>query len=621
MIQPAREIVSAAIAEAWQPASRVTVSAWAAEHRVLVGESSMEPGLWLNERTPYLVEPMDCLSEQSPVQKLVLEFGTQLGKNELGNNAMLYWMHQCPGPILFVQPSLDMMKVESQTRIQPTIEACEVLRGVVSEARSRDSANSMLFKKFKGGALVMTGANTSRGLRGRPARFVWLDEVDVYKGTVSGEGDPVALAEKRTSNFAAGRKVIITSSPTIKGFSRVDREFLRTDQRRYFVPCPYCDDMDWLRWERIRWEGRDAETAHCVCLKCGGRAVERHKTRMLARGEWRATATENSSPLIRGYHLSGLYSPLGWRTWRECVQEFIDSLEDEEKRIVWVNSVLGEPYEEKGSKVDAPLLKARAEQYPCEVPRGVGVLTCAVDGQGDRLEVLVCGWGEGEECWPVAWEALYGDPSQPEVWGKLHDFLQREYECASGGRARVKLCVIDSGGKEGHSEQVYRFCFGRAGVYPVKGGTAVGLPLTGRPSTTNAYKVKLYVLCTDTGKTTLYSRLRQETPGPGYVHLPDWMDDEAFEQLVSERLVRKWVKGKGVKREWMKTRERNEWLDLMVYSMAAFKILGPGVPKELRAWARALADAPPPPEPGEVAATQVVQLPRPPRKNWVNGWR
>ena len=204
--------------DAWEkgrtPEPRLTVSQWAQSHRMLSATSSAEPGRWRNERTPYLVEVMNCLSASHPARRIVFMKGSQLGATECGNNWLGYIIDHAPGPILFVQPTVDLAKSESKQRIAPMIEETGVLRDLVSEARERDSGNTILLKEFRGGILAMTGANSAKALRRMPARYLFLDEVDGYPGDVGGEGDPVAIAEKRTSTFPR-RKIFLVSTPTI----------------------------------------------------------------------------------------------------------------------------------------------------------------------------------------------------------------------------------------------------------------------------------------------------------------------------------------------------------------------------------------------------------------------
>ena len=202
---------------------------------MLSSKASAEPGRWRTSRTPYLKAIMDCLSPTSPVERVVFMKAAQLGATEMGSNWIGYVIHHAPGPMMAVWPTVDMAKRNSKQRIDPLIEESAALSELISPARSRDSGNTILAKEFRGGVLVMTGANSAVGLRSMPVRYLFLDEVDGYPLDVEGEGDAISLAEARTRTFAR-RKIFIVSTPTISGASAIEREYEASDQRRYFVP-------------------------------------------------------------------------------------------------------------------------------------------------------------------------------------------------------------------------------------------------------------------------------------------------------------------------------------------------------------------------------------------------
>lgn len=615
-------LFDSAFAEGWKPEPDLTVSQWAAEHRYLDSKASAEPGLWRNERTPYLVEIMDALSPSHPAKRVVFMSGAQVGKTECGNNWIGFTIHNAPAPTLMVQPTVEMAKRVSKQRLAPMIEASPVLQERVSEARSRDSGNTTFVKEFPGGLLILTGSNSGAGLRSMPIKNLFADEVDEYPGDVDGQGDPVSLAEKRTTTFPR-RKIFVTSTPTIKGLSKIEAEFLRSDQRRYYVPCSHCGNMDWMRWENIRWEKGHTETAALMCLQCTELIPERMKTDMLAAGEWRATAEGDGTV---GFHLNGLYSPIGWTSWAEIAAEFIAAKDDVFLYKTWVNTRKGESWEERGEMIDADSLQTRLEDYGeigeerIEVPHGVGVLVASVDVQGDRLEAKVKGYGIREESWLVAYTQIPGDPVKDETWFELDKFRRQKFLHASGQRVPVTITTVDSGGN--HTEQVYKYCKSRLSerVFAIKGGSERGKPVVPQRATNrNRYRARLYVLCVDSAKEIIMSRLKIKEEGPGFMHLPTWVhpdhDPEYLEQLVSEKAVWRWVKNKGTVRDWIKTRDRNEALDLEVYCLAALYILGRAYIKSLPELALALS-APPGDEKDEAPAP-VTQR----RKGWVSGWK
>ncbi len=293
------------------------------------------------------------------------------------------------------------------------------------------------------------------------------------------------------------------------------------------------------------------------------------------------------SAKVRGFHISALYSP--WRRWAELAEEWVQVHRDPVRLQVFINTVLGESWEEQGDAVEADSLAGRLEEYAAEVPHGVGLLTAAVDVQKDRLEVQVMGWGAGEECWLVEFQQIHGDPGGGEVWEDLDDVLFRKFVHQSGVEVTISATFIDSGGH--HTDEVYRYCTGRSfkRVYACKGQARPGSELVSRPSRNNRFRARLFMIGTDSAKDAIFSRLRLREPGPGYIHLPSWTEREWMAQLTAEKAVRRYIRGKGSKREYVKTRQRNEALDLTVYCLAALHSLGSVTVKSLGAKAESLS--------------------------------
>lgn len=553
-----------------------TVSSWADEHRMLSQKASAEPGRWRTERTPYLREVMDALSPSNPTQRVVLMAGAQLGKSETGNNWLGYVMHHAPGPMLLVQPTVDTAKRFSKQRLAPMIEETRVLRDLVAANVSREGGNSMMTKEFTGGVLIITGANSAAGLRSMPIRYLFLDEVDAYPADVDGEGDPVQLAEKRTTTFAR-RKVFLCSTPTIKDVSRIEREFLTSDQRRYFVPCPHCGHKQWLRWAQIKWHDDDPQTAAYACEECGVLIEERYKSEMLAAGEWRPTAASDGR--TAGFHLSSLYSPLGWKSWAEIVGEFLAAKADAALLKTFVNTVLGETWEEDYSaKLGAGDLQQRVEFYQAGVaPARALAVTAGVDVQDNRLAITLYGWGRDEESWVIDHMEIFGDPAQTKVWTQLDEVLLKPVAHELAEPIKIAAAAIDSGGH--FTSEVYAYCRDRRqhGVFAIKGQSQRGKAPIGKPSKvdfnwkgrTIKGAAEVYPVGSDTIKSTIYARLKLNAPGPGYLHFHGELSADFFEQLTAEKQVTRYVKGFPV-REWVKkSGARNEALDCAVYAYAA----------------------------------------------------
>ena len=425
--------------ELWQswrdgltPDPLLTVSQWADVHRYLSPRASAEPGRYRTDRTPYMRAIMDALSPSHPARRIVFMKAAQVGATEAGNNWIGYVIHHAPGPMLAVQPTVELAKRFSRQRIEPLIAESPALRERVKPSRARDAGNTVLSKEFPAGLLIITGANSAVGLRSMPARYLFLDEVDAYPPSADEEGDPVALAEARTRTFSWRSKAFLASTPTIQGISRIEREYEASDQRRYFVPCPHCEHMQWLLFERLRWDKGKPETTHYICEACDGRIEEHHKTAMLQAGEWRATA-EGADPGTIGFHLSALYSPVGWFSWADIARMWEAAQATDEAKRSFKNGVLGLTWVETGEAPDWQRLYERREPWQIgTVPSGGLFLTAGADVQKDRIEVDVWAWGRGLESWLVDHIVVEGGPEHAETWNTLGQLLNQTWPHAHG---------------------------------------------------------------------------------------------------------------------------------------------------------------------------------------------
>lgn len=576
------ESIERAWREGLTPDPLLNVSEWADQYRMLSGKSASEPGRWRTSRTPYLKAIMDCLSPTSPVERVVFMKGAQIGGTECGNNWIGYVIHLSPGPMMAVAPTVEMAKRNSKQRIDPLIEESPTLSSLIAPARSRDSGNTILGKEFRGGVLVMTGANSAVGLRSMPVRYLFLDEVDAYPRDVEGEGDALHLAEARTRTFAR-RKIFIVSTPTIAGASAVEREYEASDQRRYFVPCPDCGHRQWLKFEQLRWTWGKPEGAHYICESCSAELSEHHKTWMLEHGEWRACAPANAGKTV-GFHLSSLYSPVGWRSWTAIAAAWESAQGNPASIKSFKNTELGETWVEEGEVPDWERLIERREDYRISsVPGGGLILVAGADVQRDRIEVSVWAFGRGKESWHVEHRVLPGDTARETVWKRLSEVLTESWTHESGSLMSLSRLAIDTGFA---TQEAYAFVRNvkDSRVMAVK-GVARGAALIGLPTAVDATVggkklrrgVRVFAVTTFIAKLELYNNLRKvvevDEDGvarfpAGFVHLPK-IDAEWVRQLCAEQLITRRDRNGFPVREWQKLRERNEALDCYVYARAA----------------------------------------------------
>jgi phage terminase large subunit GpA-like protein len=510
--------------------------------------------------------------------------GAQVGGTEYGNNWIGYVIHQAPGPMLSVQPTVEMAKRNSKQRIDPLIEESAVLRELVSDPRSRDSGNTMLAKEFPGGMLVMTGANSAVGLRSMAARYLFLDEVDAYPGDVDGEGDPVNLALARTRTFAR-RKIFMISTPKITGRSRIEASFEDSDRRYFWVPCPQCNEHQILQFARVRWPKGEPERAVYVCQHCAREIGNHEKHWMLTEGEWRPAAPGVGK--VAGFHLSSLYSPVGWFCWADAAAMFEEAQKKPELLQVFVNTVLGETWALQGDAPEWQRLYDRREDYRIgTVPKGGLFLTAGVDVQKDRIEAEIVAWGRGKESWSVDYQVLEGQTAEAAVWLKLNEVLNAYYPTESGAVLPIVKYAIDSGYA---TSEVYAFArkYGGARAVVIKGDSRAPAPIS-QPSPIDVgpqgksvkFGVRIWPVNGSMIKEELYRWLRLDRPTeesgeqypPGYCHFPKY-SEEYFKQITAEQLVTRVVKGYR-RTEWQKTRDRNDAIDASSYARAAAAVYG-----------------------------------------------
>lgn len=509
---------------------------------------------------------MDACSDAS-ISEVVVMAGAQLGKSEALLNIIGYHIDIDPCPVLVLQPTLDMAQAFSKDRVAAgLIRSTPAIRGKVKDPRSRDSGNTTLHKIFPGGAITMVGANSASGLASRPIRLVLCDEVDRYPASAGAEGDPIQLARKRAATFW-NRKIVMVSTPTNEGASRIQDAYEKSDKRRYFVPCKHCHEPQIMAWRNVRWDDGRPETAGYMCEHCGVLWSESDRVWAIRNGQWQATAEFKG---VAGFWINGLYSP--WTPLADGVRDFLSVKKNPEQLRVWTNTYLGELWSDPGETIDDFMLADRREEM-AHIPDDVVILTAGVDVQDNRLEISVIGWGRDDESWVISHSTLYGDPSTPQLWTSLDSHLMKQYETESGRRMAIRSTCIDSGGH--FTNSVYQYCKKNAGrrIFAIKGVGGEGKPIAGRPSKNNVAKCPLFPIGVDTVKDLLFARMRIQEPGAGYIHFSDTLDDEYFRQLTAEKIVTKYHRG-FKKRIFEKVRTRNEALDTMVYSLAAYAIIG-----------------------------------------------
>ncbi|MEZ6853004.1 phage terminase large subunit family protein [Halodesulfovibrio aestuarii] len=561
-----------------KPPVRMKISEWADSFRI-IGAANATPGRWKTDNAPYQREPMDCMSDRR-TRRVSLMWSAQVGKTEIANNVVGYHIAQNPMSVMFMQPTQSDLKTWQETKLTPLLTDTKQIAEVVAKPRGREGVNNQLMKSYPGGFLMFSWSGSANTMRGRSAPIIICDEIDGY--SVTEEGDPVQLLHQRSATFGDLSKLLEISTPTIKGFSRIEKAFEAGDKRYFYVPCPHCREFQRLQWSQVQWE-KDEDGTHLphtalyYCEHCGVGIEDKYKFSMLEKGVWTASKRFMGHA---SFHLNELYSP--WRTWAQIVESFLAKKAAGDSQS-FINVSLAETWEEDGEVINESTLMSRKEVYVAECPQGVIVITVGVDVQPDRLELEVVGWGMNEESWSIAFAVLPGDPDdfgEHSVWNALDDYLDRRFLHESGVELSILASCIDSGGN--NTQSVYKYCAKRKSSrrFAIKGQGGVGVPIVSAAKKKKSGKrgrpVDLYMVGVDQCKTLLYRRLEKEVGTAGSCHFPDHYPDTYFEQLTAEKCITRYIKG-FPKREWVKIRPRNEALDCRNYAYAALNIMNPSL--------------------------------------------
>ncbi|GMB00424.1 terminase gpA endonuclease subunit [Pelosinus sp. IPA-1] len=608
-----RSLFAKVLKKALAPIPKMSVSEWADKFRVLSSEASAEPGRWRTDRAPYQRAIMDAFTT-SKIWKVVVKSASQIGKSDIMNNVLGRFAHIDPGPIMMIQPTIELAEDYSKSRISPMLRDTKVLANLFADVKAKISGNTILSKLFPGGRLIMCGANSPSGLASRPIRVLLADEVDRFPDSAGTEGDPVELAAKRMTTF--WNKIMgLFSTPTIKGASRIDTEYMAGTQEEWQHKCPGCGELHLVTHRNIDYEHTETinsdGTKFVIVLWVKWRCPDCGKA--FTQAEMAQTEQEyvmqNPAALengIRSFFVNCFASP--WIKWDDVMREYLEAKGVPEREKVVYNTRFGESYEAKGAIEDADIFLRRREDYGAELPDGVLLLTAAVDTQDNRLEYEICGWGVGEENWGIRKGVIWGVPDMPEVWKELDEQLDRTYRFINGTGLIVARTLIDSGGH--YTKEVYEYCQRnfRKGRFAIKGmGDVAGLPLIYKFSKVPAYGIPLIMLGVDSGKQYVMDRLQIEEPGQKYFHFPlDAKGDEGaamtargydrayFNGMIAERLVPRIRKGKRVMVwENVSSDKRNEPLDLRVYNLANLQTINPNWEKYRQALGLESADEQP----------------------------
>ena len=552
-----------------KPPENLTVSQWAERYRILDAKTSAVPGLWRNEKTPYLREIMDEFNNYE-TEEIIFVKPSQVGGTEAMQNMIGYVIAQDPSPTMVVYPTDQLAKSVSENRIEPMLYASPQLAQRYNKQKSE-----RLELQFDGMYLSLEGSNSPSKLASKAIRYLFLDEVDKYPGASGREADPISLARERTKTFH-NKKIFMTSTPTLKT-GHIWRAKESADiEKHFFVPCPHCGEYIEFKWAQVHFPSDNgmsyADRAECavyVCNECGCFINDADKVKMLVNGHWRTVKQNTRFANKVVYWINTLYSP--FVRFADAVKEFLFSKDDPERLQNFVNSWLAEPWEDTKLKTSAELVLERQTEYEeLIVPSWTKLLTAGVDVQENCLYWTVRAWGD----YITSQNIAHG---QAFSFTDIENIMNLNYMYEDGDKVMVQLALIDSGN---NADEVYDFCAGASEwALPCKGSSNPMLShykiSKVNKAASQAYGMNLIIVDTGKYKDMIAGRMRKEN-GRGSWMVYKGCDREYAEQVTSEHKVLVKSSASKKREEWVKKTSHadNHYLDCEVYAACAADILG-----------------------------------------------
>lgn len=576
---------------------------------------------------------MDTLDSRDH-KACVLAAPAQCGKTDAIINWLSHTIKCAPADFILYQTSQSVARDFSRRRIDRLHRySPEIGKNLMS----RGDSDNVFDKHYRSGMMLTLSWPTINEMSGRPVGKVALTDYDRMPQDIDGEGAPFDLAAKRTTTFGSFAMTFAESSP---GFETTNPKWLqpagcpheappcqgilalynRGDRRRWYVPCPHCDEYFEPSFKLMDWGGETdpmtaAQKVAMICPHNGCVIKPAHKADINKRGRWLREGQsidrhgqitgEGRVSNIASFWLKGPAAT--FLSWEDLVIKYLQAEEEffktgsQEALKSTVNTDQGEPYIPRGlGSARLPEdLKDRAEVIPEKhVPENTRCLLASIDVQGNRWEVQVHGVLPGHSLGTydiVVIDRFHIQKSNrldddgERLWVKPGTYLEdwdliteqvihKTYPLAdgSGRQMQIKLVGCDSGGKKGVTSMAYAYwrvlkkqgLHGRFLLLKGEGSpTAPRINLThpdsARKDRMASARGEIPVLLANTNKLKdqLDQMLDRKEPGGGMIRFPEWLPDNFFVELTVEQ-----KDGKG---RWVNPKSlRNESWDLLVYVIA-----------------------------------------------------
>lgn len=573
-----------------RPRESVSVSEWAARHRVLTLRHSSSPGRWNNERAPYLVGIMDAFSNPD-VREISVMKSAQVGGTEVLFNMLGWAIDIEPGPTLYVYPNELVARRINKDRLLPALKSIDRLQPRFTGSRQDENSLQIRLDAMD---LYFAGSNSESNLENVPCRYVFVDELD---RCAPGTREIVA---KRTETFPDCKRVNV-GTPGNVGVG-IDEACSKSTALEFYVPCPHCEELHVREFAQVKWEGglgADPQvvrrTAWFECPACHERIDPVRNLWQLRRGRWLTveTAEEPVDVTHLGFHIRGLLSPFTENPYGAVAEGFVKAQGRPSNN--WTNRTLGEAYEPRSDKVRIEVLRDLCKPVSeggyelRQVPQWVVALTLAIDVQQNEVYLEARGWGEEGRDTCSIWHDVVEAPEGGDLKTLDHIFDMGFPYVDTGEWAPIRAWAIDCGYR---AEEVYNLCLrgrslGNVNVWPIRGdGQMKSKPYAESPLSDSKVRavresgLKQLRINADHWKDALVARIRGEQYASlnesdeelqvGRFALPCNAGDEYLSQLTAEHRVPKMERGREVFR-WEPRpgyQRRNHWFDTAVYNLA-----------------------------------------------------
>lgn len=575
----------------------MTAVEFADEHFYMSAESSYIEGKW--KTVPYQVAILNAMGNDD-IEEVNWVKSARVGYTKLLACAISYFIEHKKRNVMAWQPDDGARDDFSKQHIDPMIRDVPPIRKIFPWHGIKHKNNTIDTKVFTNQRqLHLKGGKAAKNYREKSVDVAIYDELSKFDPDIEKEGSATFLGDKRLEG-SVFRKSIRGSTPTIREVCQIEEA--AGEAAHYFkryIPCPHCGEFQvlefggkdtghGLKWDDTLNDDKKPASVHYVCPHHGCVFYYADYLEADSEGYWESDQGLRTYDGMTFYHLDGeiALTPVSvafhtwaisshFSPWSRIVKDWIKASRTREKLKSFVNTTLGETWEEdEGEKLEPDTLYSRREHYPAEVPIDNCILTAAVDTQDDRFEIEVAAWTAGEQKHHISYERLYGDLSRSEIWNILAARLNRSFTTPSGNVLNVKLVMLDSGGH--FTDEVYKFSKknGLTKFIPIKGHSTMGRPVATWPRKKNKNGVYLTMIGTDTAKELVTDRLKILEPGPGYSHWPinDEFDEDYFKHLTNEKRITKIKQGRRTV-VWDAGGRRNEPFDLAVYNLAAIRVL------------------------------------------------